>query len=93
MKRLAGAYANQATHRYVTEVTWERRILYAQISLSASRVLHTINFHLTSKPAASIQGQQLDEYTWKIAFGWTAGVFSLTAATGRPGSENPHPHR
>jgi len=65
MKLLEGAYANQAMHRYVTEVTWERPILYAKISLSARRVLHPINLHLTSKLPSSIQGQQLDENTWE----------------------------
>ena len=65
----------QPQENTATEITWERPILYAKISLDAGRVLHLINLHLKSKLASSIQGQQLDQYTWKTASGWAEGFF------------------
>jgi endonuclease/exonuclease/phosphatase family metal-dependent hydrolase len=57
------------------EVTWERPILYAKIGVGAGKVLHVINLHLKSKLPSSIDGQQVDAYTWRTASGWAEGFF------------------
>jgi len=54
---------------------WERPILYAQLDLGAGRVLHVLNLHLKSKIATDIQGQKLDNFTWKTPAAWAEGSF------------------
>jgi hypothetical protein len=65
----------QLRENNATEVMWERPILHAKISLYVGRVLHIINLHLKSKLASFVQGQQLDQFTWKTASGWAEGFF------------------
>ena len=56
------------------EVSWERPILYAQVHLEDSSMLHVINLHLKSKLASHIRGQKQSFY-WKSAAGWAEGYF------------------
>lgn len=58
-----------------TEVTWERPILHAKIQLDDNRVVDLIDIHLKSKLPTNIEGQKLDNYTWKTASGWAEGFF------------------
>jgi endonuclease/exonuclease/phosphatase family metal-dependent hydrolase len=54
---------------------WERPILYALVDLGGERRLHVLNVHLKSKLATDIQGQKLDDYTWKTPAAWAEGYF------------------
>lgn len=56
-------------------VTWERPILYVQLDLGQSRVLHVLNVHLKSKLPASIDGQKLTADRWRTISGWAEGYF------------------
>jgi endonuclease/exonuclease/phosphatase family metal-dependent hydrolase len=57
------------------KITWDRPILYAKLKLDKERVLHVINLHLKSRIPSKIQGQQIDDFTWKSASGWAEGSF------------------
>jgi predicted extracellular nuclease len=57
------------------EVTWERPILHARVRLDNHRLLHVLNLHLKSKLSSPINGQKIDEYTWRTASGWAEGFF------------------
>jgi endonuclease/exonuclease/phosphatase family metal-dependent hydrolase len=57
------------------EVTWERPILHAKIQLDNNRVLNLINIHLKSKLPTNIEGQKVDNYTWRTPSGWAEGFF------------------
>jgi len=57
------------------EVTWERPLLYAQLDLGGGRGLHVVNLHLKSRLPSNVDGQMLDQYTWKTASGWAEGYF------------------
>ncbi|HVJ14997.1 MAG TPA: endonuclease/exonuclease/phosphatase family protein [Polyangiaceae bacterium] len=61
-----------------SDVTWERPMLYAKLDLGAGRVLHLIDLHLKSKLPSAIDGQQLNQYTWRTASGWAEGFFIST---------------
>jgi endonuclease/exonuclease/phosphatase family metal-dependent hydrolase len=52
---------------------WERPILYAQLDLGGGRLLHVMNLHLKSKIATNVQGQKLDNFTWKTPSAWAEG--------------------
>jgi endonuclease/exonuclease/phosphatase family metal-dependent hydrolase len=54
---------------------WERPILYAQVDLGGGRLLPVLNLHLKSKIATDIQGQKLDNFTWKTPAAWAEGSF------------------
>ncbi|MHC1754044.1 MAG: endonuclease/exonuclease/phosphatase family protein [Methanosarcina sp.] len=56
------------------EITWERPILHARIKIG-ERILNVINLHLKSKLPTDIQGQKLDNFTWKTSSGWAEGFF------------------
>jgi predicted extracellular nuclease len=58
-----------------TEVTWERPIFYVKIDVGGNRILHVINVHLKSKNPTNINGQKIDQYTWRTASGWAEGYF------------------
>jgi endonuclease/exonuclease/phosphatase family metal-dependent hydrolase len=62
------------------ELTWERPILFCQIQLGGSRVLHTINIHLKSKNPRDIPGQKENTYVWKSHEGWAEGSFLSSVA-------------
>jgi len=57
------------------EVTWERPLLYARLDLGERHSLHVINLHLKSRLPSNIEGQMLNQYTWKTASGWAEGYF------------------
>ena len=57
------------------EVTWERPILHAKIQLDNNRVLNLINIHLKSKLPTNIEGQKVDNYTWRTPSGYAEGFF------------------
>lgn len=57
------------------KITWERPILYAKIKLPDNRILDVINVHLKSKLPADIEGQKINDYTWKSGSGWAEGFF------------------
>lgn len=56
-------------------ISWERPILHAQVRIDQQRVLHVINLHLKSRLPTSIGEQQVNNYTWKTASGWSEGFF------------------
>jgi len=56
-------------------VTWERPILYAKISLPDNKTIHAINLHLKSRIPTNIDGQKINNYTWRTASGWAEGYF------------------
>jgi exonuclease III len=84
-KQFKHVYAPAPQYKKVTEagtnneeadkVTWERPILYAKIALDQSMTLHVINLHLKSKIPSFIEGQKVDQYTWRTASGWAEGFF------------------
>jgi endonuclease/exonuclease/phosphatase family metal-dependent hydrolase len=55
-------------------ITWERPALHARIDLGGS-ILNVIVVHLKSKLPTDINGQKLDQFTWKSASGWAEGFF------------------
>jgi endonuclease/exonuclease/phosphatase family metal-dependent hydrolase len=57
------------------KLTWERPILYAKIQLSGNQVLDVINVHLKSKLPVDIEGQKVNNFTWRSASGWAEGFF------------------
>lgn len=56
------------------KVTWERPILHARIKID-DKILEVINLHLKSRIPSNIEGQKLNNYTWKTASGWAEGFF------------------
>lgn len=57
------------------KVSWERPILQAKITLPNNKILHVINLHLKSRIPVNIDGQKIDNYTWRTASGWAEGYF------------------
>jgi endonuclease/exonuclease/phosphatase family metal-dependent hydrolase len=57
------------------DITFERPIFCATVTVSPSFVFHLINVHLKSRIPTAIQGQQTDQYTWKTSSGWAEGFF------------------
>lgn len=57
------------------KVTWERPILHAKISLPGGGTLNVVNLHLKSRIPANVEGQKINNYTWKTASGWAEGYF------------------
>ena len=57
------------------DLTWERPILHAQLSLPELGSLHVINLHLKSRLASRIAGRKANNYTWNSAAGWAEGSF------------------
>lgn len=57
------------------EITWERPLLHAKVKLDAVRALDLINVHLKSRLPTTVEGQQLNTYTWKSISGWAEGAF------------------
>jgi endonuclease/exonuclease/phosphatase family metal-dependent hydrolase len=58
-----------------TRVRWERPILHAELDLGAPGTLHVVNLHLKSRLPTPIDGQKVDQYTWRTASGWAEGFF------------------
>ena len=57
------------------KITWERPILHAKLILPHNQTLHVINLHLKSRIPTNIDGQKLNNYTWKSTSGWAEGYF------------------
>ena len=61
------------------KISWERPILFAKVLLPNGKTIHIINLHLKSKIPANVDGQKINNYTWRTAYGWAEGYFlSLT---------------
>lgn len=58
-----------------TDVTWERPVLYVKIDVGGNRTLHVVNVHLKSKIPTNINGQKVDQFTWRTVPGWAEGYF------------------
>ncbi|MCM1565351.1 MAG: endonuclease/exonuclease/phosphatase family protein [Dehalobacter sp.] len=56
------------------EITWERPTLHAKIKIG-EKIMDVINLHLKSKIPTDIQGQKIDNFTWKTSSGWAEGFF------------------
>jgi exonuclease III len=56
-------------------ITWERPIFYARISVPDDQIIHVINLHLKSRIPSNIEGQKINNYTWRNASGWAEGYF------------------
>lgn len=56
-------------------ITWERPIMHAKLALDNGSILHVLNLHLKSKLPTRIDGQMIDNYTWRTASGWAEGFF------------------
>jgi endonuclease/exonuclease/phosphatase family metal-dependent hydrolase len=65
----------QPEEQEAKDVSWERPILYAKIKLDDEKTLHVINLHLKSRLPSFIDGQKVNQYTWKTASGWAEGFF------------------
>ena len=57
------------------DISWERPIYHVIQDLGGGRMLHLINLHLKSKIPSHIEGQQINQYTWRTAAGWAEGSF------------------
>ena len=57
------------------EVTWERPILTATVTLPDGRPLRLLDLHLKSRIPTPIPGQLEGRYTWRSAAGWAEGSF------------------
>lgn len=57
------------------EMKWERPILYTKIKIKSDFIIHLINLHLKSRNPTSIDGQMINQYTWKSSSGWAEGFF------------------
>jgi endonuclease/exonuclease/phosphatase family metal-dependent hydrolase len=60
------------------EVSWDRPLLYAAVSLPNGRRLHVLNLHLRAPLAAFIPGQKLAPFVWKTVAGWAEGFYLST---------------
>jgi endonuclease/exonuclease/phosphatase family metal-dependent hydrolase len=57
------------------DITWERPILLAAVTLPDGVPLHVINLHLKSKLPTDIPGQHPAQFLWQSASGWAEGAF------------------
>lgn len=56
-------------------VKWERPTLYVRLRRNGQQPIHVLNIHFKSKIPTNIDGQKVDNYTWKTASGWAEGYF------------------
>ena len=84
VQQIKHQYAPKPSYRKVTavpvepaakDISWERPILYVKIDLGAGRFLHLLNVHLKSKRPTSVDGQKINNYTWRTMAGWAEGSF------------------
>jgi endonuclease/exonuclease/phosphatase family metal-dependent hydrolase len=59
----------------VEEISWERPILYAAVTLPDGTPLHVVNLHLRAPLPAFIPGQKVEAFVWKSVQGWAEGTF------------------
>ncbi len=57
------------------DLTWERPILHATLSVPELGPLHVLNLHLKSRLATNVAGRKENNYTWNSAAGWAEGYF------------------
>ncbi|MBN2134947.1 MAG: endonuclease/exonuclease/phosphatase family protein [Acidobacteria bacterium] len=57
------------------DINWERAILYSKVKHTNNSIFHIINLHLKSKLPVNIEGQKIDNYTWRTSSGWAEGFF------------------
>ena len=57
------------------EITWERPMLVASVTLPDGLPLHVINVHLKSKIPTDIPGQHPSQFVWNSASGYAEGSF------------------
>ncbi len=57
------------------DITWERPILKAVITLPTGTLLHVLNLHLKSKLPTDIPGQHPSQFVWSSAAGFAEGSF------------------
>ena len=57
------------------DITWERPILYVSIEHPNLGLIHVINLHLKSRLPSNVNGQKINNYKWKTAYGWAEGYF------------------
>ncbi|AWK88945.1 endonuclease/exonuclease/phosphatase family protein [Azospirillum thermophilum] len=57
------------------DVTWDRPVLQAEITLPGGRPLHVFNLHLRAPLAAPVPGQKVAALTWRTAGGWAEGFY------------------
>ncbi len=63
------------------DVTWERPILHAKISIAGMGTLHILNLHLKSRLASNVNGEK-DGFKWRSAAGWAEGYFRSSIKRG-----------
>lgn len=59
----------------VKDVKWERPIFHLKLDLGNGKQLHVINLHLKSRRPKDIDGQKVNNYTWRSGAGWAEGSF------------------
>jgi len=64
-----------ASANTVKDVKWERPIFHVKLDLGNGRQLHMINLHLKSRAPKDIDGQKINNYTWRSGAGWAEGTF------------------
>jgi predicted extracellular nuclease len=57
------------------DITWERPILQASLTLPDRSTLHVLTLHLKSKLPTDIPGQRPSQFLWNSASGWAEGSF------------------
>jgi endonuclease/exonuclease/phosphatase family metal-dependent hydrolase len=57
------------------KVTFQRPILHAKVNVTPNFVFHIITLHLKSRIPSNVEGQKVDQYTWKSSSGWAEGFF------------------
>ena len=57
------------------DVTWERPILLALMTLPDGSTLHVMDLHFKSKIPTDIPGQHPSQFRWNSASGWAEGAF------------------
>ena len=58
-----------------SEITWDRSILHATLTLDDGRPLHVVNLHLRAPRAAPIPGRKEAASVWNSVEGWAEGFF------------------
>jgi endonuclease/exonuclease/phosphatase family metal-dependent hydrolase len=57
------------------DISWERPILVAALTLPDASTLHVLNLHLKSKIPTDIPGQHPSQFLWNSSSGWAEGSF------------------
>lgn len=75
LDKLAYRKATAIPDESAKDISWERPILHAKIQIPEVGEVHVINLHLKSRIASNVNGQKVNNYTWKSAAGWAEGYF------------------